>query len=348
MNACKLLVAYRMCQKFNWIRRSSVSIYSNKLRPLDLDKVNSYPLSSRYSKVNVADFARPLNGAASIKDLFDSFPHLLAASSLRTLVEQMQRAKNLGRPIIWGIGGHVIKTGLAPIIINLMQHGFVTAIASNGSVPIHDAEIAMIGSTSEDVDATLGSGAFGAAEETSKFINDAAQIAVKKSIGFGESLGLTLTQLQPKFAEYSLLCAAYDCRVPFTVHVAIGTDIVHFHPTADGAALGVATHTDFRLFSAIVKELDQGGVYLNVGSAVILPEIFLKAVTLVRNLGYSINDFTTANLDFIQSYRPLTNVIHRPVNGDTPTGRGIAITGHHEISIPLLAAFLLSSETSDA
>ncbi|MGH9914246.1 MAG: hypothetical protein ACRD63_03040, partial [Pyrinomonadaceae bacterium] len=270
-----------------------MSIYNDKLRPLELDNVNSYPLSSRYSKVNVADFARPINGSASVKELIDSLPHLLAADSLRMLAEQMQRAKSLGRPIIWGIGGHVIKAGLAPVIIDLMNRGFVTAIASNGSVPIHDAEIAMIGSTSEDVDATLGSGAFGAAEETGKLINQAALSAMNEGIGFGEALGQMLTRLKPEFAEYSLLCAAYNSRVPFTVHVAIGADIVHFHPTADGAALGAATHTDFRLFSAIVKELNQGGVYLNIGSAVILPEIFLKAVTLVRNLGHSLTDFTT-------------------------------------------------------
>jgi hypothetical protein len=206
-------------------------------------------------------------------------------------------------------------------------------------VLVHDAEVALVGSTSEDVDATLGAGAFGAADETGRLLNEAARRAAQDGIGLGEALGRLLVETEPKHAELSLLCAAYSSRVPFTAHVAIGTDIAHFHPRADGAALGAATHTDFRLLSELVRRMSGGGVYLNVGSAVILPEVFLKCVTLVRNLGHALEDFTTANFDFIQSYRPLTNVVRRPTSGGA--GRGFSVTGHHELTIPLLAAELL-------
>jgi hypothetical protein len=233
----------------------------------------------------------------------------------------------------------VIKTGLGPIIIDLMRRGFVTAIAANGSVLVHDAEIAIVGSTSEDVDATLGSGGFGGAEETGRLLNDAARDGVKEGIGLGEAVGRALLSLKPKHQESSLLCAAYEAHVPFTAHVTIGGDIAHFHPNADGAALGATSHTDFRLLAELVRRMNDGGVYLNIGSAVTLPEVFLKCVTLVRNLGKKLDDITTANLDFIQSYRPLTNVVRRPTADGA--GRGYAITGHHELTIPLLAAELI-------
>jgi hypothetical protein len=220
-----------------------------------------------------------------------------------------------------------------------MQRGFVTAIAGNGSVLVHDAELALVGSTSEDVDATLGEGAFGGAEETGKLLNVAAQTGARDSIGLGEATGRALLALNPKHANYSLLCATYQARVPFTAHLTIGGDIGHFHPQADGAALGAATHTDFRLLAELVRRMDGGGVYLNIGSAVTLPEVFLKAVTLVRNLGHELTDITTANFDFIQSYRPLTNVVRRPTAAGA--GRGFSITGHHELTIPLLAAELI-------
>ncbi|MGH9900621.1 MAG: hypothetical protein ACRD68_02155, partial [Pyrinomonadaceae bacterium] len=275
-----------------------------------------------------------------LKDFLGTLPNILAVRSLRELAAQMRRARSLGRPIIWGVGGHVVKTGLAPLVIDLMRRGYVTALAANGSVLVHDAEIAMIGSTSEDVDATLGAGAFGAADETGKVLNTAAREGARDGIGLGEALGRALTGMRPPHEELSVLCAAYEARVPFTAHLAIGADIAHFHPAADGGALGATTHTDFRLFAELVRRMDGGGVYLNVGSAVILPEVFLKAVTLVRNLGHPLGDFTTANFDFIQSYRPLTNVVRRPVSGDA-RGRGYSITGHHELTIPLLAAQLL-------
>jgi hypothetical protein len=315
-----------------------MSIYDD-IRPLGLEGVNTYPLAERPSKVAAEDFARPVGEDASLRDFLDSLPNILAVQSIRQLAAQVRRARRLGKPIIWGLGGHVVKTGLAPLIVDLMRRGLVTAVAANGSVLVHDAEIALVGSTSEDVDASLGAGAFGAAEETGRLLNQAAREGARDRTGLGEALGRALVALSPAHEELSLLCAAYKARVPFTAHVAVGTDIAHFHPQADGAALGATTHTDFRLLAELVRRLDGGGVYLNVGSAVILPEVFLKCVTLVRNLGHRLEDFTTANFDFIQSYRPLTNVVRRPVSGGA--GRGFSVTGHHELTIPLLAAELL-------
>jgi hypothetical protein len=314
-----------------------MSIYD--IKPLGLEGVNTYPLAERPSKVAVEDFARPFGGDASLREFLASLPNILAVRSLREVAARMRRARDSGRPIIWGIGGHVVKVGLAPLIISLMERGFVSAVAANGSVLVHDSEIALVGSTSEDVDATLGAGAFGAADETGRLLNDAAREGARDSLGLGEALGRALAASNPRHAELSLLCAAYKARVPFTAHLAIGADIAHFHPRADGAALGATTHTDFRLLAELVRRLNGGGVYLNVGSAVVLPEVFLKCVTLVRNLGHPLEDFTTANFDFIQSYRPLTNVVRRPTSGGA--GRGFSVTGHHELTIPLLAAELL-------
>jgi hypothetical protein len=323
-----------------------MSIYDNMLRPLELDAVSTYSLESRPSKVSLGDFARPLEENASLQGFLTSLPNILAVQSLRDLAAQMRRARELKKPIIWGIGGHVIKTGLALVLIDLMKRGFVTAIAANGSVLVHDAEIAMVGSTSEDVDATLGEGAFGGAEETGKLLNAAARDGARDEIGLGEAMGRALLALNPKHGDYSLLCAAYNAKVPFTAHVTIGGDIAHFHPSVDGAALGTTSHTDFRLLAELVRRMNGGGVYLNVGSAVTLPEVFLKCVTLVRNLGHELTDITTANFDFIQSYRPLTNVVRRPTaNG---AGHGYAITGHHELTIPLLAAALICDNDGEA
>jgi hypothetical protein len=315
-----------------------VSIYDDDLQPLDLKAVQTYPLASRPSKVSLEDFARPATKDSTLQDFLSTLPNILAVRSLRELTAQIRRARDLKKPIIWGLGGHVIKTGLAPVIIDLMERGLVTAIAANGSVLVHDAEIALVGSTSEDVDATLGAGAFGGAEETGKLLNDAAREGARDSLGLGEALGRALLSQTPPHKEYSLLCEAYEKRVPFTAHLTIGADIAHFHPQADGAALGATTHTDFRLFAELVRRMNGGGVYLNIGSAVVLPEVFLKAISLARNLGHTLADFTTANFDFIQSYRPLTNVVRRPTADGA--GRGYAVTGHHELTIPLLAALL--------
>lgn len=316
------------------------SIYDD-LEPLQLDNVKTYPLASRTSKVKLDDFARAVGSEASLGEFLASLPNVLAVQSLRQIVERMRRARELQKPIIWGIGGHVIKTGLAPLIIDLMKHGFVSAVAGNGSVLVHDAEIAMIGSTSEDVDATLSEGVFGGADETGRLLNGAARDGARDQIGLGEAVGRSLVAMKPKHQDYSLLCAAYEAKIPFTVHLTIGGDITHFHPSADGASLGATTQTDFRVLAEIVRRMDGGGVYLNVGSAVVLPEVFLKCVTLVRNLGHPLSDITTANFDFIQSYRPQTNVVRRPT--EKGAGAGFSVTGHHELTIPLLAAMLLTS-----
>jgi deoxyhypusine synthase len=316
-----------------------MSAYDDQYRPLDLKGVKTYPLSARPSKVNLADFAKPIQPSSQVNEFFASLPNILAVQNLRQLVERIHRARSLQKPIIWGLGGHVIKTGLAPLLIDLMTRGFITAVAGNGSVLVHDSEIAMVGSTSEDVDATLSEGVFGGAEETAQLLNRAAQEAVQDEIGLGEAVGRRLVESGPRHADFSLLCAAYKARVPVTAHVTIGGDIAHFHREANGAALGQATHTDFRLLAQLVRQMDAGGVYLNVGSAVVLPEVFLKCVTVVRNLGHQLTDITTANFDFIQSYRPQTNVVRRPTQNGA--GHGYSITGHHELTIPLLAAMLV-------
>lgn len=309
------------------------------LEPIGLSEVKTYPLASRPSKVTVDDFAASCDEQSGLRDFLSKLPNVLAVRTLRELAGQIRKARASNKPIIWGIGGHVIKTGLSPIIIDLMKRGFVNAIAANGSVLVHDAEIAMVGSTSEDVDATLPEGIFGGAEETGRLLNDAARSGADESIGLGEAIGKMLTGFDPPYCNLSLLCAAYETKVPFTVHLTIGADITHFHPSTDGSALGATSHTDFRLLAELVRRMNDGGVYLNVGSAVVLPEIFLKCVTLVRNLGHPLSNITTANLDFIQSYRPLTNVVRRPT--EHGAGHGYSITGHHELTIPLLAAELI-------
>src|SRR5712692_6126302 len=312
-----------------------------KVEPIDLTPIATYPLASRPSKVAADDFARLSVDDVSLGNLLHNLPNILAARELRELAGLIRAAKQKGRAIIVGLGGHVIKTGLAPILIDLMQRGYVTAFAMNGSAMIHDFEIALVGATSEDVDATLGGGSFGMAEETGRIINEATIAGASDNIGMGEAIGRQLEVMRPAHAEKSMLHAAYEARVPVTVHVAIGTDIVHIHPTADGASIGQTTLQDFRLLCSLVRELNGGGVYLNLGSAVVLPEVFLKTVTAVRNLGYKLQDFCTANFDFIQQYRPLTNVVRRPVAG---SGRGFSFIGHHEIMIPLLAACIVAKQ----
>lgn len=318
-----------------------MSIYEN-LSPIDLEKIKTYELASRPSKVTAQDFAEPVAEDDSLKEFLNKLPNILAVRSLREIAAQIRRAKNLEKPVVWGIGGHVIKTGLAPVLIDLMQKGFVSAIAANGSVLVHDTEIALVGFTSEDVDASLGKGDFGAAKETGEILNKAAKCGQQDEIGLGEAMGREVCSANPPNTNVSLLCQAYKNRIPLTAHLAIGADIGHFHASCDGAALGATSHTDFRLFCSIVKKLNGGGVYLNLGSAVVLPEVFLKAVTVVRNLGFPLEDFTTANFDFIQHYRPATNVVRRPTAGGA--GRGFSVTGHHEIMIPLLAAHILCGD----
>jgi hypothetical protein len=277
-------------------------------------------------------------------DLVASLPRLLAADSLRAVIEAILQAKAKGKPVIWGMGGHVIKCGLAPILIDLMHRKLATAFAMNGSAAIHDFEIAIAGCTSEDVEAVLPDGRFGSAEETGREMNNAIIEAERFESGIGETVGRHLQRIaDPAFASQSLLHEAYKELVPVTVHVAIGTDTPHTHPRVDAASLGAATHRDFRLFCSLVREMNEGGVYINVGSAVVMPEVFLKAVSVVRNLGNPLGVFTTVNFDFLQHYRPTANVVNRPHSGGAG-GRGYSITGHHEIMVPLLAAALVECE----
>jgi hypothetical protein len=318
-----------------------MSIYED-LQPIDLKEIKTYELATRPSKVTVADFASPVGENDGLGTFLEKLPNILAVQSMRDLASRIKRARDRERPIIWGLGGHVIKNGLASIIIDLMDRGFVTALAVNGSVLVHDSEIALAGFTSEDVDATLGKGDFGAAKETGEILNAAAASAVKGSIGLGEAMGCELVSRDPANADKSVLCAAYERKLPVTSHLAIGADIGHFHASCDGAALGAASHTDFRLMCSMVREMNGGGVYLNYGSAVMLPEVFLKAVTVVKNLGSELSDITTANFDFIQHYRPSTNVVRRPTADGA--GKGFSITGHHELTLPLLSAMLICSK----
>jgi hypothetical protein len=318
---------------------------SDKLfpRPLALEGIRTYPLASRSSKVGVADVGRPHAKGSSVASFLASLPRTLAAETLRRLSSEILRARELGRPILWGLGAHVVKVGLSPVIVDLMERGYVTGIALNGAGIVHDFEMAFAGQTSEDVGSTLGSGEFGMARETGEEVNRAIREGDADGLGLGAAVGRHLSRIAPPHLEVSLLATAFRLGLPATVHVAIGTDIVHLHPACDPAAVGRASHLDFRLFAGVVAALGGGGVYLNVGSAVVLPEVFLKAVTLARNLGHGLDDFATANLDFIQSYRPSVNVVSRPTAG---AGRGYALTGHHELLVPLLAAAILEGVTA--
>jgi len=318
-----------------------MSIY--RVAPISLAGVRTYPLARRPGKVTVREFARPYRRGSGISGWLESLPRILAGENFRELVRAAGRAGRAGRPVLWGIGGHVIKTGLAPVLIELMRRGYVAGVAMNGAALVHDFEIAMVGRTSEDVPEVLGSGRFGMAHETGLYLNEAAVGAARSGIGLGEAAGKLLSnrRLRARYPEQSVLVTAYRARIPVTVHLAIGTDTPHMHPSADGASMGEATHRDFRLFCALVKGMQPGGVYLNWGSAVILPEIFLKAVSVVRNLGTRLAPITTANFDFLQHYRPLENVVRRPTAA--PGSRGYSITGHHELLLPLFAAALIES-----
>jgi len=304
----------------------------------DLSDVRTYPLKSRKNKARVEDFARPSAQDMSVRAFVDSLPNVLAAADFKAVVGALATARASDAGIVWGLGAHVIKTGLGPVLIDLMEQGFVSAIATNGAAIIHDFEIALVGATSEDVDESLGPGRFGMAEETGRLLNGAIADGVASGLGLGQSVTGFIAKKEPQHARSSVLAAAARLGVPVTVHVAIGTDILHMHPAASGAAFGEGSLRDFRYFVSNVARLERG-VYLNCGSAVILPEVFLKAVALARNRGIALAELTTVNLDFLRSYRPQTNVVARPTAG---TGRGYSLVGHHEIMIPLLAAALRS------
>ncbi len=305
----------------------------------DLSDIRTYPLKSRTGKTRVDDFARPLAPGGSIGAFVDSLPKLLAAADFKAVVGALVKAKQSDAGIVWGLGAHVVKTGLGPILIDLMERGFVSAIATNGATAIHDFEIALVGSTSEDVDESLGTGRFGMAEETGRLLNEAMTAGVTDGLGLGQSVTRFLAAKQPQYARSSVLVSAARLDIPVTIHVAVGTDIVHMHPAASGAAIGEGSLRDFRYFVSNVARLERG-VYLNCGSAVVLPEVFLKAVALARNRGIALAALTTVNMDFVRLYRAQTNVVSRPTAG---TARGYSLVGHHEIMIPLLAAAVINA-----
>jgi hypothetical protein len=306
----------------------------------DLTGVRTYPLASRNSKARVEDFARPVDPGSTFKAWFESLPAMLGAQDLRRVVEAIVTARRRDRGIVWGIGAHVIKTGVSPVLIELMRRGYVSALAMNGAGVIHDFEIALSGGTSEDVDEALGPGRFGMADETGRLLNEIMRDAADRKRGLGQAVGAYLAEQNPTHADRSLAVAAERLGIPLTVHVALGTDIIHMHTDASGAAIGDTSLRDFRYFTSSIARL-QHGVYLNCGSAVVLPEVFLKAVALSRNTGASLEGLTTVNIDFLRMYRPQTNVVTRPVAGTT--GQGISLVGHHEILIPLIAAAVIEA-----
>lgn len=306
-------------------------------RPIEISSLDTYPLESRKSKVDRADFARPWKPGSSFSSFLESLPNILAGADFKAVVAAIVKAGNEDKPVVMAMGAHVIKVGLNPVLIDLMKRGIITAIALNGAGIIHDLELAMVGRTSEDVQEGLEKGAFGMAKESADFLNHAIGKAREEEQGLGRAVGEAILQQGLPFADESLLAAAAELDIPATVHVAVGTDIIHIHPGFDPAAAGKASHLDFRLFASVVAALE-GGVYLNVGSAVVLPEVFLKALTLVRNLGHKVDRFTTVNMDFIRHYRPMTNVVCRPTSKG---GSGYSLVGHHEIMLPLLAAAVI-------
>jgi hypothetical protein len=310
-----------------------------KYEPLDFSGVHTYPIATRNNKVSVAqDFAAPVTSGMTVAGFLDTLPKQLGSQSLLSVIDAVVAARQKGKPVVMALGGHVIKCGLQPVLKSLIDADMVTAIALNGAGSIHDFEIALIGATSEDVGAVLHAGTFGMAEETGAQINAALKAGVAQGLGYGESIGRMINERELPYQSVSLQALCVERGIPVTVHVAIGTDITHQHPSADGAVLGAASYTDFRIFTSVVSELGDGGVYLNIGSAVLLPEVFLKALSIAQNLGHHVDHFTTANFDMQQHYRPLTNVVKRPTSGQS---RGYTVTGHHEIMIPLLAAGIL-------
>lgn len=302
----------------------------------DLSDVRTYPLASRSSKARHESFGRAWDPATGMAGWMATLPDILAARDFKAVVAAAAAAHRNDAGILWGLGAHVIKTGLSPIVIDLMERGYVSAIALNGAGVIHDFEVALAGQTSEDVDAALGPGTFGMATETGRDLNDAIVSGVESGAGLGLAVARHVAARRPPFAHLSILAAAARLDIPVTAHVALGTDIIHMHPAASGPAIGAGSLRDFRHLASFVAQLE-GGVYLNWGSAVVLPEVFLKAVSLVRNRGISLDGLTTASFDFLRHYRPETNVVRRPVAG---IGQGYSITGHHEILLPLFAAAL--------
>ena len=305
------------------------------VRPLDLTRVRTVPLGRRPSKVEADALGRPVRAGATMRTFLAGLPDVLGARDLRTAVAAIARAVRLGRPVILGMGAHPIKVGLGPLIVDLIGRGRLAAVAMNGACLVHDFEMAWGGRTSEDVGPGLDRGLFGMARETGVFLNQVTGAGAEAGLGLGRAVGEAIAWARLPFARGSILAAAARAGIPATVHVAIGTDIIHMHPSADGAAIGAGSLRDFRLLAGVVARLGRGGVYLNLGSAVVLPEVFVKALNLARNVGHRVRDFTTVDMDFTRHYRPSVNVVGRPTAAG---GQGIHLTGHHEIMFPLLWA----------
>lgn len=319
---------------------SAIGDYQNESKimayqEIDLSTIKTYQASARASKVTTALEGRPMRRGMRLSAFLERLPAVLKADELKAVARAVVDARRLVKPVLVMFGGHVIKTGCAPVLAGLAADGFITHLASNGAAAIHDTELARFGHTSEDVASQLEDGSFGMAADTALLVNNAAKRAAAGQEGFGEAVGALLIEEKAPQLQRALIACAHRLKIPYTLHVAVGTDIVHQHPTASGAAIGEASLRDFRIFASTVSKLGGGGVVINIGSAVIMPEVFLKALAVARNLGYPVKDFTTANFDMIQHYRPGVNVVQRPVLAG---GRGVAITGHHEIMIPLLAA----------
>ncbi|MCI0469457.1 MAG: hypothetical protein L0Y62_05260 [Nitrospirae bacterium] len=308
-----------------------------KYKPIDLTKLKTYSLADRASKVSIEKAAVPHKKGNQFSEFINSLPGFLAADGLRSVVAAIVNAYINKRHVVVGMGAHSIKVGLSPLIIDLLQRGVITAIAANGACIIHDFEISFIGQTSEDVAKELCTGSFGMARETGQMLNGAITRGVGNGIGIGRSVGEHIERSDFKFKDKSIFACCYRLGVPATVHVAMGSDIIHMHREADGAAIGEGSMKDFRLFASVVSELE-GGVYINLGSSVIMPEVFLKALTIARNLGHKVEEITTINMDFIQHYRPIENVLRRPT---MINGQSFALTGHHEIMLPLLCAMII-------
>lgn len=303
-----------------------------KFEPVSTEGVKTYSIKDRPSKVKVEDFASPVGAGSTVEEFLEGLPGILGASDLLEVARTVARCHREDKTVAVGMGAHVIKVGCGPLIIDLMERGVINAVAVNGACVVHDFETAYAGKTSEEVDTVLGAGEFGMAEETGTLLNQAINEGEEK--GLGRAVGEMIEGSDFPHKDKSIFAAGARLGIPVTVHVALGTDILHIHPAMSGAATGEATMHDFRLFAGVVSGLG-GGVFINIGSAVIMPEVFLKALTLARNLGNEVEGLTTVNMDFKQHYRPLTNVVKRPTQG---TGRGISLTGHHEIMVPLLYA----------
>lgn len=310
---------------------------AHKERPLSPEGLTTYPLRSRASKVRLADFAKVSGPDDSVARFVQGLPRVLAGGEFKELLAAMVRARRAKKALIWAMGAHVIKVGLNPVLIELMKKGWISALALNGAGIVHDFELAYAGATSEDVADQLKTGRFGMARETGERLNEAIRQGAEEGLGLGDAVGRMIAESSFPFKKWSLLGTAYRLGIPATVHVAVGTDVIHMHPRASGEAIGAASLRDFYLLAALVAKLNGGGVFLNIGSAVILPEVFLKAVSLARNLGRPLEGFTTAVFDFHHHYRPSQNVVRRPPGAK---GKGFYFVGHHEIMIPLLAAAL--------